>query len=228
MDPCAEIVRSTAWVVEQAKSVSICTQALDSFVDELDGLVTKSPETAWNLWHFGDDASSGGPLTAQYVLVLDALNWCFWPSTTNMEYDTLASGLTAALRANAAAFDASALQAMTPETLRSWFLPHDLPYAAERAQKLREVGSVLAAAFGGSARALIAAAGGSAVSLVRLVAAHFPGFRDEAVYEANQIFFYKRAQIFVGDVWNAVHGCLTDAASAPLSCAPLPSLTLVR
>jgi hypothetical protein len=29
-------------------------------------------------WHYNADAAEGGPLTAQYLLVLDALNWCFW------------------------------------------------------------------------------------------------------------------------------------------------------
>ncbi|RLN80363.1 hypothetical protein DYB28_009757 [Aphanomyces astaci] len=36
-------------------------------------------------WDFGDvhyfaDAKDGGPLTCQYVFVLDALNFCFWPT----------------------------------------------------------------------------------------------------------------------------------------------------
>ena len=38
--------------------------------------------------HFFD----GGPLTAQYLLVLDALNFCFWPEP-GLEYEHLASGL---------------------------------------------------------------------------------------------------------------------------------------
>ncbi len=45
----------------------------------------------------------------------------------------------------------------------------------------------------------------SAVELVRLVAAAFPGFRDEAVdpRDGRPVFFYKRAQILVGDLWAA-------------------------
>jgi hypothetical protein len=56
-----------------------------------------------------------------------------------------------------------------------------MPNLPERVTKLREVGEVLAARWGGSAAALVAAARGSAVELVRLVTAEFPGFRDEAV-----------------------------------------------
>lgn len=34
----------------------------------------------------------GGPLTVQYLLVLDALNFCFWPEP-GLEYEHLARGL---------------------------------------------------------------------------------------------------------------------------------------
>ena len=33
-------------------------------------------------WNFDDvHFNDGGPLTAQYLLVLDAINFCFWPGT---------------------------------------------------------------------------------------------------------------------------------------------------
>jgi hypothetical protein len=38
--------------------------------------------------HFFD----GGPLTAQYLLVIDTLNFCFWPEG-GLEYEHLARGL---------------------------------------------------------------------------------------------------------------------------------------
>jgi hypothetical protein len=193
MDPCKSVLETSAWVVSSATSVSIDEAALVAFARDL-GDVGSAP--VWdNGWHFCDDAHTGGPLTAQYTLVLDALNWCFWPSSTSMEYDTLASGLARALRADPSAFSAQSLQKLEPDTLRSWFAPHDLPAAEERTRKLREVGAVLEADFNGSAAALVAAACGSAVSLVKLVTAHFPGFRDETVYRGRQVFFYKRAQV---------------------------------
>ena len=33
-----------------------------------------------------------GALTAQYILVVDALNFCFWPEA-DLEYDNLARGI---------------------------------------------------------------------------------------------------------------------------------------
>ena len=65
---------------------------------------------------------------------------------------------------------------------------------------------MLAAEFGGQAANLVRAARGSAVELVRLITAHFPGFRDAAVYHGRQVFLHKRAQIFVADVFGALRG----------------------
>ena len=90
-------------------------------------------------WHYHADAASMGPLTAQYILVLDALNWCFWPSSTGMEYEHLACALKHVLADDHHAFDADRLQAVTPEQLRTWFAPQDVPELEERAEKLREV-----------------------------------------------------------------------------------------
>ena len=139
------------------------------------------------------------------MLVLDALNFCFWPSDTAIEYDTLATVLTRVLTADPAAFAAERLAAVTGEQLTAWFAAagHHLPNADERARKLREVGTMLAARYGGLVATMVAEAAGSAVALVRAVVAAFPGFRDEAVYRGRQVFLYKRAQIFVADLWAA-------------------------
>lgn len=177
----------------------------------LQATATSSAPPAWDEcgWHYAADAASGGPATAQYIMVLDALNFCFWPSSTSMEYDTLAIVLRDQLTADPEAFSAAALSRMQASTLTAWFKAagHDLPNAAERAKKLREVGTVLAADFGGSVAELVARAKGSAVALVGLVTRHFPGFRDEAVYKGQQVFFYKRAQIFVAvSCWRRARG----------------------
>lgn len=78
-----------------------------------------------------------------------------------------------------------------------------MPNLAERARKVRELGRVLKARWGGLAANMVAAARNNAPALVALVAAELPGFRDHAVYDGEQVWFYKRAQILTGDVWAA-------------------------
>ncbi len=105
-----------------------------------------------------------------------------------MEYEHLARGLKQALERDAHALDAERLACIDPETVASWIDPPSLafPQLAERTRKLREVGRVLLAHFEGSAAKLVRAGRGSVERLAALVTAHFPGFRDEAVYRGEQ------------------------------------------
>lgn len=42
------------------------------------------------------------------------------------------------------------------------------------------------------------------IETVRKIAMNFTGFRDEAIYQGEQVFFYKRAQILVADLFGAL------------------------
>ena len=76
----------------------------------------------------------------------------------------------------------------------------------------------------GEAMNMVLAAERSAVELVRLILAAFPGFRDHVVYKARLVHFYKRAQILVGDLWGAYVSCESLAmagAHTPPLCSEL-------
>ncbi|PKA59888.1 hypothetical protein AXF42_Ash015946 [Apostasia shenzhenica] len=203
-----EDVRVTsAWVASRSSHVKVDSQAIEEFMDKIHGSV---PKIEWNFEgiHYFDN----GPLTVQYLLVLDALNFCFWPDK-DLFYDHLAFGLKQALENDKSALDADRLQRYTGPQLREmlkWQKP--LPLEDERIRLLHEVGSELEKSFDGKATNLVKACGNSALSLVTIVAKHFPvsfpqqGFRDHSLYRGHQIFFYKRAQIFVADLWNAFKG----------------------
>jgi hypothetical protein len=157
-------------------------------------------------WHHIPGASAA--TIALFVVVLNSVNFCFWPSEGEVQYEQLARGLARA--AGGPDFTASALARCSAADVARW-VPglHD---AEERAARVREVAAVLARDFGGCALALIDSARGSAAALVRTVGDAFPGFRDEALYLARsgaracarQVLFYKRAQILVGDLWGAL------------------------
>ncbi|XP_024401979.1 uncharacterized protein [Physcomitrium patens] len=197
-----EAVRSScSWVADNASHVSIDPAGIEKLVDHIGG---KLPPIKWDFEgiHYFDN----GPLTAQYMLVLDALNFCFWPDD-DLQYDHLAAGLADALKADPTVFDAHRLKKITGAALRDllqW--PRPLPLEDERVRLLHEVGTELERSFHGKAVNLVTAANGSAVALVDLVTKHFPGFRDHSVYKGHQVFLYKRAQIFVADLWGAFKG----------------------
>ncbi|RZC30779.1 Queuosine salvage protein [Glycine soja] len=194
-------VRETsAWVASRSSHVLVDAAGIEKVVSTIESI----PKVEWDFEgiHYFDN----GPLTVQYLLVLDALNFCFWPDK-DLNYDDLASGLKAALQNDKSAFDADRLQKYTGPQLREllrW--PRPLPLEDERVRLLHEVGIELERNFEGKASNLVECCGKSAMNLVALVARHFPGFRDHTVYKGRQVFLYKRAQIFAADLWGAFRG----------------------
>ncbi|KAG0451213.1 hypothetical protein HPP92_026369 [Vanilla planifolia] len=207
-----DVRATTAWVASHCSHVKVDSVVMEELIDEIQGSI---PKVEWNFEgiHYFDN----GPLTVQYLLVLDALNFCFWPDK-DLSYDHLALGLKAALEDDKSALDAVRLQSYTGPQLREMLKwPRPLPLEDERARLMNEVGLELERSFDGKATNLVKASRNSAQSLVTLIAKHFPGFRDHGLYKGHQVFFYKRAQIFVADLWNAFkgkgYGCFCDISS---------------
>jgi hypothetical protein len=82
----------------------------------------------------------------------------------------------------------------------------ELQLLERRLEIIHEVGQVLVKEYGGKALNLVENANRSAIRLARLLAEAFSSFRDVAEYDHEQVFFYKRAQIFAGDLYGALEG----------------------
>ncbi|KAF5176972.1 Queuosine salvage protein [Thalictrum thalictroides] len=196
-----EVRSSSAWVASHSSHVTVDSSGLEKVVNQINGSI---PKVEWNFEgiHYFDN----GPLTVQYLFVLDALNFCFWPDK-DLSYDNLALGLKEAIENDKSVFDADRLQKYTGPELREllkW--PRPLPLEDERIRLLHEVGLELEKNFGGKAANIVEACGKSAATLVATIARQFPGFRDHSVYKGHQVFLYKRAQIFAADLWGAFKG----------------------
>ncbi|XP_065876750.1 uncharacterized protein [Euphorbia lathyris] len=195
-----EVRASAAWVATHSSHVVVDSTGIEKAIEN----IQKIPTIEWDFEgiHYFDD----GPLTVQYLFVLDTLNFCFWPDK-DLSYDDLASGLRAALQNDKSVFDADRLQKYTGPELREllkW--PRPLPLEDERIRLLHEVGLELERSFGGKASNLVESCGKSAAKLVATITSHFPGFRDHSVYKGHQVFLYKRAQIFAADLYGAFKG----------------------
>ncbi len=224
----AEIVKRSKHVkinqtVLQQQTTKLAKEVWDKIENEIeDGMdqvvsdagFIESLMIAWDgeNWHY--NAYKTEPdLCAQYILVLSAMNFCFWPKATDVtsgelvefEYDSLATGLRDVLLKDRHAFDADRLILVDENVLLEWFHQKALPNAAERARLLREIGAGLYYHFQGKASNLILASFKSCSNLVKLVVQYFPGFRDMSIdpLTGKQVFFFKRAQIFCADI----HGC---------------------
>lgn len=164
-------------------------------------------------YHFrGEDE-----LTLRYLLVLDALNFCFWPLSPGTGekwgvpgpggepltgYFALAYALRRAAEESPAFFSPRALISASGEGVKG--VLGEISFLPWRIQAVREVGAALLRF--GSAGEFFARAQRSCQRLVELVTAHLPSFRDAALYRNREVLFHKRAQILCADLWGTFGG----------------------
>jgi len=209
-----EVLETTRHVTERSQQVTIDKQAFANFARKLieDGIEIPS----WSYdYHFFD----GGQETVAYLLILDSINFCFWPkpgevkwevqykSETLSGYYALAASLKKALDSGVPITRAHYLAELPVGTLRQILGGKgELQLMEARAHILNELGEFLNNKYNGEAKRLVEAAGNSALSLVGLLVENIPSFRDGAEYHGKKIYFYKRAQIFAADLYGAFGG----------------------
>jgi len=209
-----EVLETTRHVKERSQQVTIDKQALADFSKKLIEDEIEIPP--WNYdYHFFD----GGHKTVAYLLILDSINFCFWPkpgevkwevqykSETLTGYYALAASLKKALDSGVPITRADYLAELPVGALRQILSGKgELQLMEERVRILNELGVFLIKEYNGEAYRLVESAENSALNLVRLLVENLPSFRDGAKYHGKKIYFYKRAQIFVADLYGAFAG----------------------
>ncbi len=209
-----EVLDTAKYVVDEGKTVQIHIQALRRFCGDLVSKDIKVPP-----WSANYHLCNHGEKTVMYLLILDSINFCFWPAPKKPKwhiqcgkerlsgYYALAAALKRAVEAGGPLTSAEYLSRLSLTAFQEILHGEgELQLMEERVHILRELGRVLTADFQGNPTALIAAAGRSAPNLARLLAEKMPSFRDTTFFKGLQIFFYKRAQIFAADLYGAFGG----------------------
>ena len=209
-----KVLKTSRHVTKRIQQVTIDKQALVDFLRKLieDGIEIPS----WNYdYHFFD----GGHKTVAYLLILDSINFCFWPnpgaekwevqykSETLSGYYALAASLKKAIESGISITDAHYLSELNLSTLKQILGGKgELQLMEERIRILNELGAFLICRYNGEANRLVEAAENSTLKLVELLVENLHSFRDEAEYYDTKIYFYKRAQIFAADLYGAFAG----------------------
>ena len=81
-----------------------------------------------------------------------------------------------------------------------------IPLFEERLNILRGIGTVLIEKFNGDFANLIKKANGDSQKLLRLIVENFPSFEDSSIYKGRRVYFYKRAQLLISDIFQAFDG----------------------
>lgn len=206
------IVRASRHVrIDHEAVAALAGRALRSAGDA--GAVPRFDPPAWDPRHYRgvDDAE-----TAMYILVQDALNFCFWGDppwevsyhgATHRGYWALVAALRRALEVGCPLLDATYLSNLSPDDLEFILRGQGtLPLMKRRLESLQQVGQSLLEGYGGDFTRMIAEAGGGAVVLADRLAEVFPSFDDRVRYGDREIRFLKRAQICVADLHGALGG----------------------
>ncbi len=214
------VLTSTREVVLRARSVQIDNARIAHLASQLTSGTQLVEIPAWpEHYHFFD----GSERTVNWMLLLDALNFCFWGEKDQARwhisyqgemlngYWAEAASLRRAVEECRPLWEAEYLSNIDPQELATIFRGPDantpgIPLFEERLHAAREVGQVLLARFAGQFSHLVEQAGQSAVQLVKALAEHFASFRDVASYQNQEVLFLKRAQICVADLHSAFSG----------------------
>ena len=216
------VLSSTREVVEQGEYVWIDIDQVELLVHQWiqpaarsRGEVSTTPPTWYEQYHFHD----GTERTVNWILALDAMNFCFWAEKDqprwSIEYqgETLngylaeAAALKRAIEENIPLWDAEYLSTISYEELAHIFRGEQtIPLLEQRLHNVREVGRVLLERYNGQFVNAIEQTGQNAVKLVLLLAQNFPSFNDVVLYRNRLVRFFKRAQICVADL----HGSFGD------------------
>ncbi|MDY0095377.1 MAG: queuosine salvage family protein [Candidatus Vecturithrix sp.] len=199
------VLDSTYGVVQRSKHVTINKDAARKML--LKGDVNSD-------WH--PDLHIVEP---DWIFVLDALNFCFWEdpghSKWSVEYNgeeysgywALAASLKRAYEEGVPLTNAEFLATISSKTVEKIFRGQQtIPLLQYRVNHLREVGKVLLEKYDGTFINVLQRASQNAVALVKEVVANFPSFNDVAIYEQQPVYFYKRAQLLVSDLYGAFEG----------------------
>ncbi len=219
------VLSTTLSVVEQASSVRIEPPKFPGVAESLRSSPPATPEWRAPPHWWSDDPA----LTTMYVLVLDALNFCFWGEprwtvTTTAEeingYFALAAALTKSIERGDPLLDASWLSSVSTEMLRVVLDGNNLlPLLDERAANLRELGAAIQTDLAGNPLQLITDAQGDATGIADRVIRICPSFNDVANFDGQEVRFFKRAQILASDLAGAL------GPSSPYAITGLEKLT---
>lgn len=145
------------------------------------------------------------------LFILNSINFCYWgePKWTieyqGKQYDGawgLLGCLRRALDQRIPILQAEYLAKISEEDLKKILRGNVIiPLFKDRLKILRENGTILKQRYKGNFANVIEKADRDAIKLLNLIISEFSSFNDFAIYKGHKVFFHKRAQLFISDIY---------------------------
>jgi hypothetical protein len=204
-----QIRGASRFVMQRAMDVRIDRHQMQLIAEQIRHTPPPRQASTWQLDHLGSHQLSRNEL-ANYVLVLDALNFCFWgeprwrvtrDGRTENGYWGLTLALQRALDEDYPITSGRELASISSTNVARMLRGESvIPLFSARVHNLQEAGAGLGIHSDESFAQCIDQSAGSAIELFQQVITRFPSFVDVRTYQGRSIPFYKRAQILISDL----------------------------
>jgi len=204
-----KILESTFFVASRSKDVQINKRALERLAKYL----SRYPPTNWL-----DQAPRNLDILSldeklHFLLVFNSISFCYWGNPKwAVEYQgksaergswSLYLSLFRAIDEGKPILDAKYLSDMSYGEFNHITRGNiQIPFANARRKYLNQIGAVLNSDYGGSFRNFLTKGDKNVPSLIERITSEFPCFMDESSYEGQKVYFYKRAQVLIGDLYH--------------------------
>ncbi len=207
-----QVLETTKFVVKNSKYVTIKKEAIKEFCKNFS-------ESHINHW-LNESPFDFSKLTEKerlhFLLVFNAISFSYWgnPKWTVEYNEEMFDGAWGMISTIGKAVE-SKKPILNPGYLKN--IPErdfedilkgnvQIPLFHERLRILREVGDILIRDFEGDFTNLIKESKKDALKLLKLILKHFPSFNDSSSYKGKTVYFQKRAQLLVADIYQMFKG----------------------
>ncbi|KAI9323118.1 UPF0553 protein C9orf64-like protein [Dichotomocladium elegans] len=221
------VLESAKFIAEHSQDVRIVPEAIERAAKSiLENMKARQYSTkTWNEHPLQPQQRDES--TVDWIFLVDVLNFSFWSDLDDGRaphadrytvvfddkpytgYWSLCAAINRAL-ANGIPITSPAYYAhASPEEFKSIFASataEPIPMFDQRVSVIHEAGQILLDKFGGSFVNCIRQANSSASTLLRLLIDNFPSFRDIHIFKGREVYFLKRAQILIADLWACFDG----------------------
>ena len=203
------ILESTRFVVDNSEYVKINPKKIDDFCKYF----TQKHIKHWFIEAPFDIRKLNPKDRLHFLLVFDSMSFSYWsePKWTitykskelNGAYGMIAC-IGRAIENKIPILDAKYMSTISESDFAKILEGNiQIPLFQERLKILRDVGSILIKKFDGDFTNVIKKTNGDSQKLLELIFENFPSFEDTAVYKRKKVYFYKRAQLLVSDIYQA-------------------------
>ncbi|MFH1433301.1 MAG: queuosine salvage family protein [Candidatus Uhrbacteria bacterium] len=207
-----KVLNSARRVAKQSRHVSIEQNAINYFCKDFSHQDIKHwlEEAPFDIQTLNEEDR------LNFMLVFNAISFSYWgePKWTieyhGKEYDgswAMIACIARAIEEEKPILDSKYLASISEDEFADILRGSvEIPLFKQRWEILREVGQVLNNKFDGEFKNLVQSAEGDALKLVQIIIDNFSGFEDAAEYKSEPVYFYKRSQLLVADIYQAFQG----------------------